>query len=160
MTMKRAGLLLALSTLACFSAGTPALLEFTLVRETPTIGLANLRIRMEGPDGARSLGPQDFQMTRYAIPHTPKLETTTSGDLAVSISLVTTADTIARADLSLPLRSNWEWGVAIRIGGANPQGVCFGCSDILAVPIAAPAPAGDSMFVSFGGHPRGADTSP
>jgi hypothetical protein len=116
--------------------------------------LALLHVTVGEGRSARELRGSDFTTAGYGTPHSELLEVPSSGQLPIRVALVSAAgDTLASARLEFVLRPAHTYWVTVRAGGARPTGMCIG--RVTAAPIS-PGKAGDSLFVTGGGMPRGA----
>jgi hypothetical protein len=92
--------------------------------------------------------------TQRPTPSTPEVETRTSGSLEVSFRLEVPGQTLSEGTVTLPLRSDWRWGVTVMAATTDPQAECFGCFGSSAFPLAEAyrTPQRDSIWVVWGGN--------
>ena len=87
-------------------------------------------------------------------PSSPKHETQTSGSLILDFRFADGADPITAGTVTLPLQSDWEWGVSIMLSTADPAFQCMGCAGSKALPLppAYRQSGRDSVWLVWGGN--------
>jgi hypothetical protein len=85
---------------------------------------------------------------------TPMVDTRRSGTLRVAFALDAEGGAASQGEVSLPLRSDWTWGIWVQIDSIDPRRTCFGCIDSRAFPLIDRyrRVAADSVWVTWGGN--------
>jgi hypothetical protein len=89
-----------------------------------------------------------------AMPVTPWMHTSTSGDARVSFELRDGDAVVSTGSIILPLQDDWQWGVDLMVRSTNPMMGCLGCTDAVAFPIADAyrTESRDSLWLVWGGN--------
>ena len=126
----------------------------------PAVVPSEVFVRVTHRAGERTLTGRDFLSDGVSAPHTSSLTVATGGDLAVAVVLVKAgADTVGVGALRIPLEANMRYGVTLHVTSVNPLNGCIGCRGVAAFPLLGSLAGGaDTLFIAWGGTPRGAIT--
>ena len=150
------------TTLACSAlilllgaCGDEAKINISAVLAAPlTVEMLEVTVR----DGGRLIhwSGSDFRpRSGNATPSTEEVEISTSGpDLELTYRLQSAGTEISSGSVTLPRKSDWQWGVTVFSATTDPQENCFGCIGSQVFPLieAFRPPQQDSIWVVWGGN--------
>lgn len=144
-------LVLAVATLSALAGcslvdGDPARIGFA-VELSDGVAL-EASVRLDGRDVALPEQPTTGGALFYAEP-----VDVSDGRRTVACAVSNGAPT-TRGEVHLDLEAGWRYSVVCSVGRQDPFDLCFGCqgSEAFALDPALGRPAGDSLFVVWGGH--------
>lgn len=146
-------LLLPLSLLTAACHGTSRV--SAVARLDPPLTVDMLTVSAKDENRAWTWRASDFRSSmEWPTPTTRERETRTRGELQVSFRLQTQGQTVSEGSVSLPLRSDWRWGVQVVSATSDPGRACHECTGSKAFPLAREyrGPDRDSVWLVWGGH--------
>ncbi len=99
-------------------------------------------------------GSQFITDASNGSPHTPPVETPTTGTLQVHFRLTDGGIVVSSGEVELPLRPDWRWGISLHTETTDPVRSCFGCigSKAFPLPVSLRTPGRDSIWFVWGGN--------
>lgn len=126
-----------------------------MARLDPPLTVDMLTVQAKDEDRAWTWRGSDFRSSmEWPTPTTRERETRTRGDLEVSFRLQSKGQTVSEGSVTLPLRSDWRWGVQVVSATSDPGQACHGCTGSKAFPLAREyrGPERDSVWLVWGGQ--------
>ena len=126
-----------------------------VARLDPPLTVDMLTVQAKDEDRAWTWRGSDFRSSmEWPTPTTRERETRTRGDLEVSFRLQSKGQTVSEGSVTLPLRSDWRWGVQVVSATSDPGQACHGCTGSKAFPLAREyrGPERDSVWLVWGGQ--------
>ena len=145
---------LSLLTAACHETSRVS----AVARLDPPLTVDMLTVNAKDEDRTWTWRAPDFRSSmEWPTPTTRERETRTRGELQVSFRLQVKGQTVSEGSVSLPLRSNWRWGVQVVSATSDPGPACHGCIGSKAFPLAPEyrGPERDSVWLLWGGRALG-----
>lgn len=142
---------LSLLTTACHETSRVS----AVARLDPPLTVDMLTVSAKDEDRAWTWRGSDFRSSmEWPTPTTRERETRTRGDLQVSFRLQAQGQVVSEGSVTLPLRSDWRWGVQVVSATSDPGQACHGCTGSKAFPLAREyrGPERDSVWLVWGGH--------
>jgi len=124
-------------------------------RLDPPLAVDMLTITVRDPGHTWTWESADFHTTTARpTPTTTEEETRTSGSAQVSFRLEDAGDLVSQGSISLPLQSDWRWGVTVTAATTDPREECLGCMGSMAFPLPESyrATDRDSLWLVWGGN--------
>ena len=126
-----------------------------VARLDPPLTVDMLTVSAKDEDRAWTWRGPDFRSSmEWPTPTTRERETRTRGELQVSFTLQSKGETVSEGSVTLPLRSDWRWGVQVVSATSDPGRACHDCTGSKAFPLAREyrGPERDSVWLVWGGH--------
>lgn len=126
-----------------------------VARLDPPLTVDMLTISAREDDRGWSWRGSDFRSSlEWPTPTTSERETRTTGEIQISFRLEAKGDTVSEGSVTLPLRSDWRWGVQVVSATADPGDACSDCVGSKAFPLAREyrGPERDSVWLVWGGQ--------
>lgn len=126
-----------------------------VARLDPPLTVDMLTITARNDDRGWSWRGPDFRSSlEWPTPTTGERETRTKGEIQISFRLEAKGDTVSEGSVTLPLRSDWRWGVQVVSATSDPGSACHGCTGSKAFPLAREyrGPERDSVWLLWGGQ--------
>lgn len=107
-------------------------------------------VTLTGAGIDRELNGAELGTTRYATPHSPRIELAPGEELTVGFRIEGAA-IMAEGAVRIPIEPGRRYGASAGIQAERP--VCLGCVELLAFPLTGEAANGtDSLFISWGSN--------
>lgn len=126
-----------------------------VARLDPPLTVDMLTISARDDDHGWTWRGSDFRSSlEWPTPTTGERETRTRGEIRISFRLQAKGDTVSEGSVTLPLRSDWRWGVQVVSATSDPGDACYGCIGSQAFPLAREyrGPERDSVWLVWGGQ--------
>lgn len=131
-----------------------ATLSIRFTAESTAQAQPDFRVTFTDGTYKRTLTPSDFEPVGELQLEAGPFDTATSGTLRVECAVRSGVDdAIVKQGTTLPLRSDWRYGLNCAVGPINPSRRCFGCAGFEVTPLS-PAQGfavGDSLFLVWAG---------
>lgn len=115
-----------------------------------TLGAKAVTVRFHDRSGWRTVAGRDFTTELYATPHSSVFRLRMSDSVRVEVTLADDG-MLGQGAITLPVREDWIWSVAVHVADRSPLERCLGCMGARSFPLRSDAPA-DSLFLVWGGN--------
>jgi hypothetical protein len=117
------------------------------------IPAAAFRTTIDDGSGAREFRGAELQANASQAA-TPVVDTRRRGTMRIVFALEPDGTVASRGEVTIPLRSDWIWGVDVHVDTIDPRRSCFGCVGSRAFPLAERyrRTPSDSVWVVWGGN--------